>query len=265
MAAENVHDSSVDAVLDPFISQRDAVLDPFVSQRVDYQISNLNSSSSSGNWSFMISEVVKRARRLGGCTRCFSLNHVCFDCKSAPRCTACFKVGHKFKACVTKSQPKIFWRPKSKIQCERPYLESEEPGANSESPPNPLTVLNPIDNSALPSGLCASEPATLHTESLLPLENDQEEEDMANFAVNPEPFVPDGLEVEDWARPAHGRIIVSGNPPRHHNEYAIITVLPPPQQNHLYEAMDEVFHYFEEEHNVRIESSCLSPLGLCLI
>ena len=88
---------------------------------------------------------------------------------------------------------------------------------------------------------------------------------MANFAVNPAPFVPDGLEVEDWARPARGRIIVSGNPPRHHEEYAIVTVHTPPQQQHLYDAMEEVVEYFEEVHRVRVQSSCLSPLGLCLI
>jgi hypothetical protein len=29
--------------------------------------------------------------------------------------------------------------------------------------------------------------------------------------------------------------------------------------------MDEVVEYFEEEHRVDIQSSCLSPLGLCLL
>lgn len=266
ITAEDVQGSSVHAALNSGTKQCDIVLAPSVSRRDDCQISNLNPSASPGNWSFMMTEVVKRARRLGGCTWCFSLNHICFDCKSAPRCAACFKVGHKFKACVTKSRPKIFWRPKSNIQCEKPLVENEEARMNSESPLNSPTVfINPIDISARPSDSCALEHATPHIETLLLPENDQEEEDMANFAVNSEPFVPDGLEVKDWARLACGRIVISGNPPRHHDEYAIITVLPPTQQNHLYEAMDEVVHYFEEEHNVRIESNCLSPLGLCLI
>lgn len=59
---------------------------------------------------------------------------------------------------------------------------------------------------------------------------------MANFVMNPEPFVPAGLELEDWARLARGRIIVSSNPPWHHKEYAIVTVHPP-QENQIYEAM----------------------------
>lgn len=29
--------------------------------------------------------------------------------------------------------------------------------------------------------------------------------------------------------------------------------------------MDEVVDYFQEEHQVRVRSSCLSPFGLCLI
>ena len=52
---------------------------------------------------------------------------------------------------------------------------------------------------------------------------------MANFAINPALFVPDGLEIKDWAWPTRGRIIISGNPPRRHEEYAIVTVLPPPE------------------------------------
>jgi hypothetical protein len=54
---------------------------------------------------------------------------------------------------------------------------------------------------------------------------------MAKFPVNPDPFVPDGLGIEDWARPARGRIIISDHPPRRHDEYAIITLNPSPPQN----------------------------------
>jgi hypothetical protein len=41
---------------------------------------------------------------------------------------------------------------------------------------------------------------------------------MANFEVDPAPFVPEGMNVEDWARPARGRIIIGANPPRRHEE-----------------------------------------------
>jgi hypothetical protein len=89
---------------------------------------------------------------------------------------------------------------------------------------------------------------------------------MANFVVDPALFIPDGFEVEDWAHPARGRIIISGNPPRRHDEYAIVTMHPHPPANQLYNALDDVVdEYFEENHNVRVVSRCLSLLGLCLI
>jgi hypothetical protein len=87
---------------------------------------------------------------------------------------------------------------------------------------------------------------------------------MANFEVDPTPFIPEGMNVEDWARPTRGRIIITANPPRRHEEYAIISIDPPPPANQIYEAIDDVPEYFEEEHRVRFRSCCPSPLGLCL-
>jgi hypothetical protein len=88
---------------------------------------------------------------------------------------------------------------------------------------------------------------------------------MANFVVDPAPFVPEGLELEDWARPARGRIVINGNPPRRHDEYAIVSLAPPPPPDLLNEAMEEVVAFLEEEQHAVIRSYCLSPLGLCLL
>jgi hypothetical protein len=88
---------------------------------------------------------------------------------------------------------------------------------------------------------------------------------MANFVVDPAPFVPEGLEIEDWARPARSRIVINGNPPRRHDEYAIVSLVPPPPPNHLHDAMEEVATFLEEDQHVVIRSCFLSPLGLCLV
>jgi hypothetical protein len=72
------------------------------------------------------------------------------------------------------------------------------------------------------------------------------------------------MNVEDWARPARGRIVIMANPPRRHEEYAIISIDPPPPANQIYKAINEVLEYFEDEHRVRFHSCCPSPLGLCL-
>jgi hypothetical protein len=50
---------------------------------------------------------------------------------------------------------------------------------------------------------------------------------MANFVVDPAPFVPEGLEIEDWAHPARSRIVINGNPPCRHDEYAIVSLVLP--------------------------------------
>lgn len=242
LMANVVPDSLSDAVPESSNSQCS-------SGELEIQNSNSNSLSSVGHRSFMMIEVVNRVRRLGGCTRCFSLNHICFDCISAPRCSAYFKIGHKFKACLMRSQPRLLWRPKSSQQYERPRVENEEPVANSISPPIPSE-----GEEENPTPCATSHPSSKASAPLHPVfsvhpssEDDQVKEDMANFAVDPAPFVPHGLEVEDWVRPARGRIIVGGNTPCRHEEYAIVTLLPPPQQNHLYDAMEEEVAYFEEE------------------
>ena len=230
---------------------------------------SLASSADASCQSFTARDFVRRVRRLGGCTRCLNLSHICFDCDSEVRCAVCFNYGHKSKFCFTKSQTKLCWRPKRPTDLEftehggQPTRDTEGSGAYCDSPSSRGFIH--IDRSARLPGSHSSEPVPLPHSTPLPWLDDQGDEDMANFVVHPAPFVPAGLEVEDWARPARGRIVVSGNPPRQHDEYAIITVLPPPHQNELYDTMEDVVQYFEHEQNVRAESSCLSPLGLCLV
>jgi hypothetical protein len=181
-------------------------------------------SPSSLNCSANYSWELNRIRRLRGCVRCININHSKSNCSFSLRCATCFKPGHKFKFCLTKSKPNVFWRPKSVDAQPSPDTqrssEFQESDAYSVPPPNQAPATdNPTPHSKHP----ASE-ATHHCcqSSSSPLEDA-----MANFPVNPDPFVPDGLGIEDWARPARGRIIISDNPPRHHDEYSIITLNPP--------------------------------------
>jgi hypothetical protein len=104
-------------------------------------------------------------------------------------------------------------------------------------------------------------PYCCHSSSLEP----QLGEVMMNFVVDPAPFVQDGLEIEDWAQPACGSIVINGNLPRRHDEYSIILLVPPPPPNQLHDAMEEVVTFLEEEKHAGIRSCCLSPRGLCLV
>jgi hypothetical protein len=140
-------------------------------------------------------------------------------------------------------------------------VEDDESGVNSVSPPiYSASVENPNSNEELTPPL---EPKTSRPSSTK-ASGGKTTEEMANFEVDPTPFVPEGMNVEDWARPACGRIVITANPPRCHEEYAIISIDPSSPANYIYESIDEVLEYFEEEHRVRFRSCCPSPLGLCL-
>jgi hypothetical protein len=212
-------------------------------------------------------EVIDNARRLGKCTQCFSLNHRRLECRAPLRCAACFKSGHVFKFCSTLARPKIYWRPKSahalrpRMETHQSSSEGDESGGNRVLPPiYSESAENPNSNGELASPLEPESPRSSSTEA----PSGEVTEEMANFEVDPAPFVLEGMNVEDWARSARGRIIIAANPPRRHEEYAIISIDPPPPANQIYEAINEVLECFEDEHGVRFRSCYPSPLGLCL-
>lgn len=89
---------------------------------------------------------------------------------------------------------------------------------------------------------------------------------MANFVCNPQPFLPDGAHIEHgWQRPARGRVALGGEPPRRHEEYAIVTLHPQLPENLVLEALQAVVEHFKQAFLVRVVSSFRSPLGLGLL
>jgi hypothetical protein len=147
---------------------------------------------------------------LGGCTRCFEENHNKFSCRSIIRCATCFNLGHSFKYCLTRSKPRICWRPKVHSQPVQNSLETERPSGNSqpsskceESPPpasnktNSRSVSSPNRRAATENTPSLLEP-TLNQDSSPPVECGSGEDEMANFDVDPIPFVLEGMNVEEW-------------------------------------------------------------------
>ena len=90
---------------------------------------------------------------------------------------------------------------------------------------------------------------------------------MANFPVNPRPFLVSGLQVEHgWNRPARGRIALGGEPTRDHEDYAIVSITPMSEEvNQLRPTLNFVYDFLQHEHRVQVTASHLSPLGLGLI
>ncbi|CAO2150252.1 unnamed protein product [Urochloa humidicola] len=88
---------------------------------------------------------------------------------------------------------------------------------------------------------------------------------MANFPCNPMLFIPAGLHLEQaWQRPARSRVALGGEPPRRHEQYAIITLEPPPMAEQIPDIIEDVAETLEHDFPVRVVSSFPSPLGLGL-
>lgn len=89
---------------------------------------------------------------------------------------------------------------------------------------------------------------------------------MANFTCDPAPFLPFSAHVEDgWLRLARARLALGGEPPRRHEEYAIVSMELLPHPLHARLALTDIVNFLQEHFPVRILSSFLSPLGLGLL
>lgn len=90
---------------------------------------------------------------------------------------------------------------------------------------------------------------------------------MANFPVNPRPFLVRDLQVDHgWNRPARGRIALGGEPSREHEDHAIVSITPMPAEvNQLRPTLNLVSDFLQHDQGVQIVTAHLSPLGLGLI
>lgn len=185
----------------------------------------------------------------------------------------------------TKSQPSLVWKPKSNRwhEQETGLLDSHavgKEGAALDSPPslfqdqeNPNFSSRPASPSQFsPPGKENPNPSFTAATSDIDLEGARVA--MANFPVNPQPFLLADMQVDHgWNRPARGRLALGGEPTREHEDYAIVSIQPmaaDADQNQLrqtlaFVALAFVVNFLEHNQRVRIESSHLSPLGLGLI
>jgi hypothetical protein len=58
---------------------------------------------------------------------------------------------------------------------------------------------------------------------------------------------------------------LGGEPPRHHEEYAIVSLEPPPHPVHTRMALTDVVNLLEQNFPIRVLSHFLSTLGLGLL
>lgn len=118
-------------------------------------------------------------------------------------------------------------------QCDSPpELHSSNPSLSSHPPPSP-----PEEN---PSSTAKSPPST-------PAPPPTGEVAMANFPVNPRPYLVAGPHVEHgWNRRAQGRVALGGEPPRDHEDYAIVSIDPMPKDdNELRPTLANIYNYLQ--------------------
>jgi hypothetical protein len=90
---------------------------------------------------------------------------------------------------------------------------------------------------------------------------------MANFPVNPRPFLVAGMAVDHgWNRPARARVTLGGEPTREHEDFGIVSISPMHQEAaQLRSTLDLVCDFLEHSQRVHVMESHLSPLRLGLI
>jgi hypothetical protein len=100
-------------------------------------------------------------------------------------------------------------------------ISQQQDQSNLASHPSPHSSLgNPNTSPRLPPSSNPNHASAEESES-----EDLEVAAMANFPIDPAPYLIAGLTVEHgWNRPARGRVALGGEPTREHEDYAIVSI-----------------------------------------
>lgn len=198
------------------------------------------------------------------CSRCLRRGHSIKFCRFPTRCLICFNYGHRAKQCLLQRKARLRWKPKSQPNSKlewKPKIPLDwEPNRDQETcmlennshPPGETQASGSSTSqsssslhSSLPHPGDVKSPSTEILEQVLP--SPPHPAAMANFACNPAPFLSFGAHVEDgWHRPMRTRMALGGEPPRRHEEYAIISLEPPPHPAHARMALTDVVNLLEQ-------------------
>jgi len=142
------------------------------------------------------------------------------------------------------------------VEKDFPFSQGLDYRADPLVPSSPQTVpqKNPQTISSSSSSSPNQENPTSASTAATPTAEPSTDEAMANFPVNPQAFLVAGLAVEHgWHRPARGRMALGGEPTREHEDYAILSINPMPQEvGALRPTLNVVCNFLEQEHRVRV-------------
>lgn len=200
------------------------------------------------------------------------MDHIRHNCSNKIRCKSCLVSGHVSRQCwkykrATCPNEVWVWRRKS----TQPHIVSAEViDSCTESRDESLPSKTPVESNLLtdppPQTNAVENPNTVPN-LVLDGESDEEQAAMANFPVDPTPYLVTDLTIEHgWNRPARGHVALGGEPTQEHEDYAIVTIKPMlAEANQLGPTLTQVVHFLEDTQRVRVETAHISPLGLGLI
>lgn len=118
---------------------------------------------------------------------------------------------------------------------------------------NPPSTLHSQENHNIPSAEGEENPSE---------DSDVDQDLMANFPINPRPFLVVGLMVDHgWNRPARASVALGSELTQEHEDFAIISLnLMPQQVGELQPSLNLVCDFLEHSQRVRIIESHLTPL-----
>jgi hypothetical protein len=226
----SMKDDSLKNVQDPKISeQTDVVSVPTANGQIDNEVDPFDKL------------VDDMAYRVWNCGRCLSMSHKTSVCTNEIRCRGCFSYGHIRKACL-KAKKATKWIPKQKETGSPQTLTGKETEPDTISggesvneqippevqilqsqPPETTTTQNPTPPPLSPPLLSPLPP---------PLSSLLFRSSMANFEVDPAPWLPPGHQIIDGGptRLPPTFYTPAVRPPRRNETICTAELLPPPPQ-----------------------------------
>jgi hypothetical protein len=175
-----------------------------------------------------LEEVVEDiAFRFWKCHKCLSMSHTIVNCMSKICCRDCFNYGHIAKDCLKKKSTSLQqWVPKWKVskllgqdlrnQSAQPIAVVSSPASQPESYPAERNQ--------------GKHPALLIASFQNPISPPPTEQPMANFEVDPTPWLSWGHHAIDGGPTRLPRSLYypAQDPPQRHQAFCIAQVNPPP-------------------------------------
>jgi hypothetical protein len=226
------------------------------------------------------------------CSKCLAWGHPVRECKGQIRCWGCYDYGHMQRHCVKlKKGGSSMWVPKKSGAAIVQSLEGTvksgvtregraaigsatqdgREAAGFASLRGKTAVVPPYrgflnGGSSFLASLQKKVLPSAHSQPSLPLSSLDAPSSMANFAVNPSPFFPPAMILEDGGphRRARKEVFIRGGPSRSHEDCAIAVLqgagdITPAQRHAL---LHEINLYIAVEVRLHVRNFIIHPHGV---